>query len=687
MLRETGQIEIPCSGLFIMSVMFTTSNSRGPQSFTIRIDERIVFHFNSADEDNENIRTITFLQTFKLNTKQIITIEEDNLELIQLGSSTTFSLIKIREIEEDSCTVSMLLNRLEMDSGEPLIRFEREKSSDFIGNNSTAFAIGSPDASYKHYMTIKTNGIFFISLDMIVEDTTTDLDLTLTLGITTETDNTDIEMDSGLACSQKSTAGSVTLSLRGTIEVSANSYISLKLHTTNGRNIRVNKKSRLILTRVSIKNLIGLIDTAAKPAKAMSSACIKDTITRLENTRVHGYDLNKYILQNETTLIAPTDGVYLVHFNQTLSTTKNQPEKLVLYLTHTRRGRVLNNVKHAVYTKNVLLHRVFSRLMVLEKNDRVELRANCDKEIMVRFRIAFVVVSTLTSSNFRIENRNFTDKPSVIQSNEKRMYRVQTNGVYLVLFNLLIGYNSVTKDQRFTLKVNNRRTTVAVEKQYIRPNTIGSNGIVSLTYQTFIEIDSTRDSFISIVLEHDKIDSINDSMKIYKIEEHFSYVLLTSRLHQMHGFRMVQSSKKLLETVSGSVEPDNFQLSASNGGFRQPGTQLFGPFLKVTKHMTVYYQVSATLEKVNGWFWLSFRIPPKRGTHSISSKVQVNKEDGPVTLQASGLISVYPGESVFFMINSEKDQNFYLSHCVWSLMEIKTPEENDYKRFQYHRER
>ena len=688
-LRETEKIEIPCSGLFIMSIMFTTSNSRGPQSLTIRIDDKTVYRFNSGDMVNENRKTITYLQTFKLKIKQIIRIEENNLELKQLGSWTTFSLIKIREIEENLHTVSMLLNGVEMENGEPLIRFERDTLTDFIHNNSTTFAIGSLDESHAHYMTIKKNGIFFVSLDLILEDTTTNLDLTFTLGITTETDNTDIERDSGLACSQRSTSGSATLSLRGTIEMSANSYISLKLHTSNGRNIRIGKNSRLTLTRVSIKNLIALIDTIVKPAKLMASTCIKDTTARLENTHVHGYDLNKYILQNETTLTAPTDGVYFVHFNQTLSPTKskNQPEMLVLYLTHTRRGRVLNTVKHVVYTKNVLLHRVFSRLIILEKNDRIELWANCDKEIMMRFRIAFAVVSTLTSSNFQVENRNFTDKSFEIQSNEKRMYRVKTKGVYLVLYNILISYSGVTKDQTLTLKIINRKTTVVEQKQYMRPNTIGADGLVSLSCQTFLEIDSTRDSFIFTVLEHDEIASENNSTQIYKVEEHFSYVLLTNPLHQVHGFRMVQSSKKLLETVSGSVEPDNFQLSALNGGFKQPGTQLFGPFLKVTKQMTVYYQVSATLEKVEGWFWLSFRIPPKRGAHPISSKVQINKNDGPVTLQASGLISVYPGESVFFMINSEKNQNIILSHCVWSLMEIKTPEENDYKTFKHHKER
>lgn len=688
MLRDTGKIEIPCSGLFMMSVMFTTSNLRGPQSLTIRISGKVVFRFNSTGQGNELIKTTTFLQTFKLDTKQIIIIEEKSLDLKQLGSPITFSLIKIREIEENSHTVYMLLNGIEMEKKEPLIRFEREKLTDFIHNNSTTFTIGSNDEPLTHFMTIKTNGIFFVSLDLIIEDTT-NLDLTLTLGITSETDNTDMEKDSGLTCSQRSSSGSVKLSLRGTIEVSANSFLSLKLYTTNGKNIRINKKSKLILTKLSIKNLMALIETTVKTPKAMSLACIKETTTRLKNTRVHGYDLNKYILQNETTLIAPTEGVYFVHLNQTVSQTKskNQPAKLILYLTHARGEKVLNTVKHVVYTKNTLLHRVFSRLFVLKKNDRVELWANCDKEIMMQFRMAFIVVSTLTSSNFRVENWNFTKKPFEIQSNEKRMYKIQTKGVYLVLFNILFTYSRVTKDQTLTLKIINRKTIITEEKQYIRPNTVGANGIASLSCKTFLEIDSALDSFISIVLEHAKIDSKNGSMKIYKLAEHFSYVLLTSPVHQVHGFRMVQLSKKLLETRSGFVEPDNFQLSAATGGFKQPGTQLFGPFLKVTKQMAVYYQVSATLEKVTGWFWLSFRIPPKRGTHSISSKVQIDKDDGPVTLQASGLIFVYPGESVFFMINSENDQNIILSHCVWSLMEIRTPEENNYKRFQDHKER
>ena len=126
MLRETEKIELPCSGLFIMSVMFTTSNSRGPQYLTIRIDDKTVYRFNSGGMDNEDSRTITYLQTFKLKSKQIITIEENNLELKQLGSWTTFSLIKIREIEENLHTVSMQLNGVEMENGEPLIRFERD---------------------------------------------------------------------------------------------------------------------------------------------------------------------------------------------------------------------------------------------------------------------------------------------------------------------------------------------------------------------------------------------------------------------------------------------------------------------------------------------------------------------------------------------------------------------------------
>ena len=691
-LQEKGKIRIPCSGLFKMSLMLTTNNSNGPQNLTIRIGGKTVFRVNSGDQQKVKSRTFTFLQTLKLVTGQTITIEEHNLELKQQESSTTFSLIKIREIEEDSHTVFLRLNGENEKNREPLIRFERETPTDFLENNSSSFAIEPTDDTLTHYMAIKTNGIYFVSLDLHVDDAA-DLDLTLTLGITSETDNTDIVEDSGLATSRNSSSESVTLSIRGTIEVPANAYVSLKIHTTKKRNIRVRNTSQLILTRVSIKNLIAIIDTNVKSAQRVAT-CIKNAITRLKSTPVHGYDLNKYILQNETTLTAPTDGAYFVHFNQTFfpSSNKNHPESVILYITHRRRGRVISTVKHVVYTNNVLLHRVFSRLMVLKKNDQVELWAECNKEILMRFRISFVIMSTLTSSNFYVKNRNFTDKALEIQSNENREYRVQKKGVYLVLFNIFISYSGVSKDQIFTLKIisqsNNRRVTVAEDRKCITPNTMGASGVTSLMSQTFLEIDSPHDALISSVLEHDRSDSDNNNhTKMYKVEEHFSYILLTSPFHEVHGFQMVQSSKKLLTTVSRSVEPDNFQLSATTGGFKLPGTRLFGPFLKVTKQMTVYYQVSATLEKVKGWFWLGFRIPPKLGVLSISSKVQINKDDGPMTLQASGFITVHPGESVFFMINSETDQNIILSHCVWSLMEISIPEGNDYKEFLEHMER
>ena len=667
-----------------MSFMVTTDDGNLEHPVLhIRIGDTTVFRMG---ENSEQGNSISFLKTFNLMAGEIVTIEEKNLQ-IKKGTSSSFSLIKLRNEREGPAIVFMLLNGVSR-NGKPEIRFEREPAFHIPLNNSTSFAVASSSVSDTHsnFMTVRTNGIYFVSLDLLIHFTSSDLDLTVTLGLTRETDNSDIEPDSGLSASYKSSSskgGVVTLSLRGNVEIPTNTLISLKIHT-EALNVRVNNSSRIMLTRVPFQNLIGSVETVMEE-KVRFQNC-RNSQVALENKPVAEYGLNKFILRNETTLVAPTNGVYLVQLKQTLlPTEQEQPESLILYFTHTRGRRVLSTIKHVLNARDALLLRDFSRMIILEKNDRVQLSTECDKKFMIKFQISFVVMATLTSPTFQVENRNFTQGSVQFPAIERQQYSFNKPGVYLVVFNIFIQYSDLTMDQKFTIKIirqsPNSQTTVLKEQQNILPVYMGTNGFASLTSQTFLKIDSPHRTSIAIVVEHEQqAKNVTDRVgKIYKLEEHFSSVLLTNPFHSVLGLRLVQPSKKLIRIDGGTAELGNFPLSETYGGFKQEGTRMLGAFLKISKQMVILYQVSVTLEKANGIFWLGLSFSTKRGKNDITPRVRISNDNGPVGLQASGIMTLQPGDFVVFTINSETDQNVILSHCVWSLMELTGPEGHDYK--------
>ncbi|XP_066915968.1 uncharacterized protein [Clytia hemisphaerica] len=672
-LRQANRIEVPCDGLYAISFMFSLQvKTSDPTTLDVYLKDEKIFSLN--ERYAKGVRTISYFRIFELHSKDVIELKTTGEQ--NLKEESTFTVIKIREMEADVASICLELKNGQ-EYGEPVIEFSHEKTVHSSGNrvsfrhNSTKLSI---DEDAQYFVHVRAYGLYLVSLDLVL-DQSIDSDLTITIGITSEKFNGDIIQNSGLSVSR---TGLSAVSLKGVLEIPANSYLSLKLD--DNQILEINNISRLSLTQVPVHLLIAAMDTLHAPKTRL---CTKPHLN-LRNTPVPGYDLNKYTLRNETKFHVPADGIYFVHINQTTLPSANHPLNLTLFLTHTRRGRVLSTIKHILYPDHALHQGYFSRIVELKQDDEVQLTTLCRDELMIKARAVFVFVSTFTGINYEIYDQNFTNSKlkTSLQKSEKTIYQIKSEGVYLVLFNLLASFTNITKNEPFTIKIvrigSKQNITIVKDIQYIDPGIIGTSGIVSFSCKTFIKI-GTHSKFMTSI-SHD----IGTYSKILKLEHHFSYVLLTNPFHVTQGFRMVQSSQKLFSTVNRMIEPDNFQSNDLYGGFTLKGTKLFGPHLKVSKRMVLFYIVSVTVEKVRGLFWLSFRVPPTQGNRAITSKIEVGDQQ-KVTLKASGLLSVNVGESVFFAIRSDVEQNLILSHCVWSVMEFTQSDGKDYKEFMHHK--
>jgi len=688
-LREPKKITIPCSGLYVISLMMTvTFNDDVTPSLDIKVRGRSIFNLKDCYHRN-GTKTVTFFRIFELESNDLIEIHE---EAFELDESASFALIKLKEYDEDPGSLQLGLQFAKTSNyGDNVIHFDGDviDPRSVLQKNSTKLKV---DEEYPEFVYVESYGLFVVSLDLILENKMdNEFDVSVTLAVTSENDNTDIEYDYGIGVARKELTyqikGRTRLCINGIVELPANTYVSLKLfgNMNSGANLQIHNNSRLSLTQIPMNVLVAAVETIKENTKLPK--CNDDDRINFRNLPVPGYDLNKYILQNETKFNIPSDGVYLVHFNQTTIPSVNNPLNFTVFLSHTRKGRVLSTVMHVLHPRDGLLNRGFSRLILLKQGDSVELTAECGKLLFTTFRMNFVLVAMPTDFNFRIEDRNHSMKNTASGKPEPtiqtKSFGVRNGGVYFVLFNLLLRFENLqkTKNKKIALDIKRnskaQNTFIVNEIRELHSVTIGTDGLVSISCEAFLEM--TLEDRIHLSLSYDP----SESFSIYTIEEHISYVLLSNGLHTINGFRMVQSAPKLFTFVSRVATPNNFQLSRQYGGFKQKGTPLYGSHFEVTKQMVIFYVVSVTFENVIGTFWLSLQVSPERGNLDITRKVTITEQKKTVTLKASGLMWVKAGETVAFLVHSDSDSNVVLSNNVWSLMEITPPNGKDYKEFQH----